>query len=101
MRQYDGIMTNDFLEHVQDPEAFFKECANLLVPSGKMAHSTGCYDYVYEFSPFHLFFFCGESVQRLIARTGFRLLAEHRDEHPDCLYICRVFERVEPAAAPI
>jgi hypothetical protein len=59
--QYDGLMTHNFIEHVQDPLAFFNECSSMIKPGGKMAHSSACFDYVFEVSPFNLFFYCDNS----------------------------------------
>jgi len=96
-KQYDGLMTHNFIEHVQDPHAFFCECHSLIKPGGKMAHSSACYDYVYDVSPFHLFFYCGTSVERLAERTGFRMLSEHRvdQDFPGHQYVCCVFEKCD------
>jgi hypothetical protein len=94
-KQYDGLMSHNYIEHVQDPEAFFNECSELIVSGGTMAHSSACFDYVFEVSPFHLFFYCGESVQRLAARTGFKILAEHRSDQgfPEFQCVCYLFEK--------
>jgi 2-polyprenyl-3-methyl-5-hydroxy-6-metoxy-1,4-benzoquinol methylase len=90
-------MSNNYLEHVQFPAAFFNECGGLIAPKGKMAHSTPCFDYVYEFSAFHLYFYCGESIRKLAERTGFRVLSEHRidKEYADSSYACFVFEKLD------
>jgi hypothetical protein len=95
-RTYAGLMSNNYLEHVQYPAAFFNECFKLIVPGGKMAHSTACYEYIYEYSPFHLYFPCGDSVRKLAQRTNFRILGEQRidQEHKDCSYICVLFEKM-------
>ena len=91
----DGVMTHNYIEHVQDPLAFFGECAALLVEGGVMAHSSSCYEYVCETSPFHLFFYCGDAVDRLAKRGGFTLVGDHRADVdvPGTRYNCRVFRR--------
>jgi len=92
---YDGLYTHNFLEHVQDPMQFLRECSELIAPGGKMAHSSACFDYVFEVSPFHLFFYCGDSVRHLAHRTGFQLLAEHRVDQdlPGYEYVCCLFQK--------
>jgi hypothetical protein len=95
-KQYDGLMTHNFIEHVQDPLAFFNECSSMIKSGGKMAHSSACFDYVFEVSPFHLFFYCGNSVAKLAEQTGFRLLQEHRvdQDFPGDQYVCCIFEKL-------
>lgn len=94
-KQYDGLMSHNFVEHVQDPVDFFRKCHALLKPGGVMAHSGACFDYIYEISPFHLFFYCGEAVEKLAERTGFRVLSEHRadQDFPGYQYVCCLFEK--------
>lgn len=70
---YDGVFSHNYIEHVQDPVAFFRECRAMLKEKAAMAHSSPCYEYLYEVSPFHLFFPTGDSVHRLAAKTGFRV----------------------------
>jgi len=36
---------------------------DLLQPGGKMAHATPCFEYLYEYTRFHLFFFLGRYHQ--------------------------------------
>ncbi len=67
---FDGVMSHNFLEHVQDPVSFLVETKRLLGPGGKMLHATPCYEYEYEFTRFHLFFFLGRSVQVIADRSG-------------------------------
>jgi SAM-dependent methyltransferase len=76
--QFHGVFSHNFLEHVQSPAHLFGEMAGLLLPGGRMAHSTPCFEYMFEGSPFHLYFYTGQSAQRLAERTGFEI--EHRFE---------------------
>lgn len=91
---FDGVMSHNYIEHVQDPLSFFRQIRGLLKPEAVMAHSSACYDYIYEISPFHLFFYCGESVTHLAERSGFRLISEHRvdQDFPGHQYVCCVFQ---------
>ncbi len=72
-QSFDGLFSHNFIEHLQHPEAFFRECYELLKPSGTMIHSTPCYRYLYEVAPLHLYFYCDTSIERLANRVGFRL----------------------------
>lgn len=92
---FHGVMSHNFIEHVQDPAAFFAACARLVVAGGVMAHSSACYEYVCETSPFHLYFYCGDAVHRLAERSGFVVVGDHRvdTDVPGKRYNCRVFRR--------
>lgn len=93
-RQYDGIMTNNLLEHLTDPVQSFMLFRELLSgPRALMVHSTPCYEYSYEFTRFHLFFFTGTSVDVLCKRCG--LEVESIDRGPDIDYINYVFSITE------
>ncbi|HEX9398467.1 MAG TPA: methyltransferase domain-containing protein [Anaeromyxobacter sp.] len=79
--KFDGIMSNNLIEHVQDPVALLRRLTTLLTDdAASMVHATACYRYEYEYSRFHLFFFTGRSAEVLAQRAGLRL--EHTD-HPD------------------
>ncbi len=70
---FDGLISHNYLEHVQNPRLFFAECGQLLKPGSRMVHSGACFGYRYEVSPFHLFFATGESLHHLAQATGFRV----------------------------
>lgn len=57
LHQFDGIFSNNLIEHLQDPVASLNRMREQLSPDGQMAHATPCYDYLYEYTRFHLFFF--------------------------------------------
>jgi hypothetical protein len=69
--RFDGIFSNDVLEHFVDPveEMIFMKTL-LSHPSSKMAHGTGCYLYKYEYTRFHTCFFTGRSVDVMCERAG-------------------------------
>jgi len=69
--QFDGIFSNDLVEHLRDPIAEFKFMGSLLVPAGIMSHATSCYEYAFEYTRFHIFFFTGDSLAHLCKATGF------------------------------
>jgi SAM-dependent methyltransferase len=85
--RFDGIFSNNLLEHLQDPVATLLFMKGLLKPGGRMAHSTPCYRYCYEWSPLHLFFFEGNSVEALCNAVGLGQLS-HTSDHE---YINKVF----------
>jgi hypothetical protein len=74
-----GLMSNNVIEHFLDPVAQFREFHDLLPPGGRMAHSTTCFEYRYEFSRFHTIFLLGKSPEILAERTGFKVIDHIRD----------------------
>lgn len=68
--KYDGIISNNVIEHLQDPIDEFLKMKSLLKPGAKMIHMTDCYLYRVEYTKFHLFFFVGRSLKALCNRTG-------------------------------
>ncbi|MGI1658565.1 MAG: class I SAM-dependent methyltransferase [Desulfitobacterium sp.] len=93
--KFDGIFSNDLLEHLADPTAYFTIFKDLLEDSeSKMAHSTGCYKYLYEKTRFHLFFYTGDSVEILAQKTGFEVASYQEDKNIDYYnYVYKVKER--------
>ncbi|PNI00926.1 class I SAM-dependent methyltransferase [Vibrio diazotrophicus] len=59
--KFDGIFSNNVLEHLRYPITELKYISSHLKPSGKLAMATPCFEYLYEYTRFHLFFFTGES----------------------------------------
>ena len=68
--KFDGIFSNDVLEHFKDPINELKIMKSLLSLQGKMAHCTGCYEYAYEFTRFHYVFFTGRSLEYIAKKLG-------------------------------
>jgi len=85
--KFDGIFSNNVIEHLFDPAAQFAEFKGYLKPDGRMAHASPCYDWLYAFSRFHVFFPMGEAPRRLAQRTGFDLV----DQADDGEFKVRVF----------
>ncbi len=68
--KFDGLMSHNLLEHLQDPVTTLQFMKSLLNDGGLMVHATPCYRYEYEYSRFHLFFFTGNSVNVMAYRAG-------------------------------
>ena len=80
---FDGIFTHNFLEHPQNPRAFFTDLHGLLKPGGAMVHSTPCFELRFDASPFHLYFFVGRSFATLCAGTGFDVVERLESDRED------------------
>lgn len=59
--KFDGIFSNNVLEHFRHPVHELSYIANLLKPQGRMAHTTPCFEYLCDYTRFHLFFYLGRS----------------------------------------
>ncbi len=68
--------------------AQFRQFRALLKPGGRMVHATPCYEWLYAYTRFHVFFALGDSIEALAQRTGFRVIGAVRDGPFDA----RVFE---------
>jgi Methyltransferase domain len=78
--KFDGIFSHNFVEHIQNPVAQFSEWKSMLCPGGRMAHSTACFEYLCDESPFHICYLLGNSLNRLCGRVGLKV-TERRSLH--------------------
>ena len=90
LMRFDGIMSNNVLEHLRHPVAEIRRIKELLTPIGKMAHATPCYEYRYDFTRFHLFFYLGQSRHLLWQLAGLKEIAWEQDGD----YMCSVTQCV-------
>jgi SAM-dependent methyltransferase len=88
--RFDGIFSNNVIEHFRDPIAQFRDFHAILKPGGRMAHSSPCYEYDVAFTRFHTLFLTGRSAETLAARTGFQVTERVHEGK----YINVVFERL-------
>jgi hypothetical protein len=93
--KFDGIFTHDLIEHLRNPVEDFAFLKTLLKnKSSEMAHATGCYEYAYEYSRFHLVFYTGDSLKTLCDQVG--LIPCHKASNVPALndkYICYNFKQ--------
>lgn len=89
--RFDGLFSNNVLEHLRYPEKELSEMATLLKLGGRMAHATPCYQYLYEYTRFHLFFFTGKSRKILMHKAGLREVDYLVNDH----FMCSVVESVQ------
>jgi SAM-dependent methyltransferase len=88
--RFDGIFSNNVIEHFRDPKRQFEEFRHILKPGAAMAHSSPCYEYAYAVTRFHTLFLVGRSAEVLAERTGFRVKNRIKDGD----YINVIFEAV-------
>jgi hypothetical protein len=88
-RRFDGIYSNNVIEHFTRPLDEFSFMRSLLKRGGSMSHATACYDYLYDFTRFHTIFFTGDSVRVLASKTKLTLGDRQRSGE----FICQVFHR--------
>ena len=86
--KFDGVFSNNVIEHLFDPAAAFRDFGTNLKPGGRMAHASPCYAYAYAYTRFHVFFPLGEAPAHLARRSGFRLVGAEDDGD----FRVRVFE---------
>lgn len=70
--KFDGIFSNNVLEHFRHPVRELSAMSNRLKPCGVMAHATPCFDYLYEYTRFHLFFFAKKSRHILLEKCSLK-----------------------------
>jgi hypothetical protein len=68
--RFDGIFSNNVLEHLRYPVRELRAMAGLLAPGGRLSHATPCFAYRYEFTRFHIFFYPGRSRALLAEQSG-------------------------------
>ena len=93
--RFDGIFSNDVLEHLLDPVSELKKMTRILMDDkSKMSHCTSCFTYKYEYTRFHTCFFLGKSVQRMSELAGLQILDQCDDMEKNDFY-CYVFRPIE------
>jgi len=69
--QFDGIFSNNVLEHLRNPLEDLLFMKSILKDSSSiMVHSTPCYEYLYEYTRFHVCFFTENSIHTLCCKAG-------------------------------
>ena len=79
--RFDGIYSNNVLEHLRQPVDTLRQLASVLNPGGRMSHATPCYEYLYEYTRFHLFFFLGRSRNYLAQHADLDICHSTVDGH--------------------
>lgn len=80
-KPFDGLFTNNVLEHFRYPVEALVDMKRYLKPGALMAHATPCYEYLYEYTRFHLFFFLGRSRELLAQLAGLSIESYEVEGH--------------------
>jgi ribosomal protein S27AE len=92
--KFDGVFSHNLIEHLFNPISDFILMKSLLKDSRSLlAHSTACYDYIYDFSIFHVHFYTGKSVQYLANRTKLNITHHVKDNETE--YQCYIFDQAD------
>lgn len=86
--KFDGVFSNNVLEHLRHPVSELSFMRSLLKPGGQMSHATPCFDYLYEYTRFHLFFYLGQSRTLLAQKAGLTI----KEYISDGEFMCCVME---------
>lgn len=68
--KFDGIFSNNVIEHFRKPVDEFLYFSEILEEDGIMVHQSPCYEYSHAFTRFHTLFLLGKSPHVLAERTG-------------------------------
>jgi methyltransferase family protein len=78
-KRFDGILSHNVLEHLFDPADITRRLSDLLTDDGRIVHATPCFDYRYDFTHYHVYFFTGRSTYVLAENAGMRIVDWVRD----------------------
>lgn len=92
--KFDGIFSNDLIEHLRNPVADLKSMKELLNRNGEMVHCSGCYEYAFEYTRFHLVFLTGNSLNVLSSKAQLEFELGDRLFDYSPARLCRFRERV-------
>ena len=68
--KFDGIISNNVLDHMQDPIEILKLMKSLLKSNASMIHASDGFDYNIPYTKAHLYFFVGKSVEYITKNIG-------------------------------
>ena len=94
---YDIVMCNNYIEHVIDPIEDLRKMVKLIKPGGRWIVSTSCFEYAFEFTHYHTYFFVSEeSIRQLEDKLGIKCIHTQKVTWPHVneFSIVKVFEKL-------
>jgi len=93
-QRFDVIYSNNFIEHVINPYEDIKNLLDLLADGGKLVMISPCWEYCYEYSHYHTFFFVNRSVKYLCDLLHINEIYSDKIEFSDNITtIVKIFEK--------
>jgi hypothetical protein len=86
--RFDGVFSNNVLEHLRYPVEELSFMREIIKQGGRMSHATPCFEYLYEYTRFHLFFYLGRSRSLLAERANLTVV----DFVLDGEFMCALYE---------
>jgi len=85
---FDGVFSNNVLEHLRYPVEELSFMQGIIKQGGRMSHATPCFEYLFEYTRFHLFFYLGRSRSLLAERANLTVV----DFVLDGEFMCALYE---------
>lgn len=85
---FDGVFSNNVLEHLRYPIEELSFMREIIKQGGRMSHATPCFEYLFEYTRFHLFFYLGRSRSLLAERANLAVV----DFVLDGEFMCALYE---------
>ena len=93
--KFDIIYSNNFIEHLIEPFNNIKYLLNLLEKNGCLIFISSCFEYCYEFTHFHTFFFIGRSIDKLCEKLNMKLVYSTKINFHDGVFtIVKIFKKI-------
>jgi len=73
-----GIISNNYIEHMQDPIEEFSLMNSKMKQNSIMIHATPCWKYCFERTKYHLFYLENKSLNVLCEKTGFEIIEDYK-----------------------
>ena len=91
---YDILFNHNVIEHVLDPIADINDMKNCIKKNGYLVISSACWDYCYEYTHFHTFFFLGKSVNYLCEKLNIELMKTIKISELNDNVIIKIFKKL-------